>query len=100
MHNKEIIFETENFRWRRIGTCNQCGWCCEKCPHLTFEDGKAICLIRNKLDQNCDICSAKMIEMGKSKRYNHKVCIDFPNHPFLNCLKSGKCGYKFLKEFK
>ena len=75
MNNKEIIFETKDFRWKRIGFCNRCGWCCEqeKCPHLIFKDEKAICLIVDNLEQDCDICSAKLIALGKTKRYNHKV---------------------------
>ena len=87
----------------RTGECNRCGWCCEqeKCPHLSYDaEGKSDCLIWDKLDQPCDVCGAEMIKLGKSKRYTHKVCIDFPNHPYLNCLKSGKCSYKFVPEVK
>lgn len=95
----EIRWNDERYpNYIRIGQCNQCGWCCEQeqCPHLAYKDEKAICLIRDKLEQPCDICSADLIKLGKAKRRTHKVCIDFPNHPYLNCLKYCKCGYKFI----
>lgn len=103
MNDKQLIFEIDKYRYIRVGECNRCGFCCEQheCPHLSYDsEGKAICLIRDKLDQPCDVCSAEMIKLDKSKRYTHKACADFPDHPFLNCLKSGKCGYRFIQELK
>jgi len=81
----------------RTGECNRCGQCCidEKCVHLKFENNLAICTIYNDRDKLCDICNEKLVKLGKEKKYTHKVCIDFPNHPYLNCLKTRKCGYKW-----
>lgn len=99
-----IIFETKKYKWTRTGKCNRCGQCCidEGCPHFAWVDGVATCLIYDTRDQDCPLCSQdRWIEQQDGTRIkkmrNHKVCIDFPNHPFLNCLKHGKCGYKFTK---
>ncbi len=60
-------------------------------------------MIYYKRDQICDECTKKLGGIAEGRAggdRDHKVCINFPDHPFLNCLKNGKCGYKFIKEVK
>ncbi|OFW53983.1 MAG: hypothetical protein A2163_07890 [Actinobacteria bacterium RBG_13_35_12] len=96
----DITFSTKQFNFTRSGECNRCGQCCisDKCPHFKWVDGVATCLIYDKRDQECEECKIKLGKQGKS--FTHKVCINYPDHPFLNCLKTGKCGYSFTKESK
>jgi len=99
----DITFSTKQFIWTRTGECNRCGQCCidEKCPHIAKVKGVWTCLIYDKRDQDCEECNKLFgVEGRAGGSRNHKVCINFPDHPFLNCLKSGKCGYKFIKESK
>ena len=98
----QIEYSDKKYKYIRTGECNRCGQCCidKKCLHFVWVKGVATCLIYNKRDQDCEECSAELIRLGKAKRYNHKVCINFSNHPFLHCLKSGKCGYNFIRKKK
>jgi len=106
----DIIFETKQFTWTRIGECNHCGLCCIdtdkdgkviECPHLVWVKGKSTCSIHDRLDQDCEECNKIFDVEGRAGgSRNHKVCINFPDHPFLNCLKSKKCGFSFIKTIK
>jgi hypothetical protein len=89
----EIIWKEKKRVWKRIGKCISCGYCCENENCVHFKDN--LCLIYDSRDKDCKVCS-QLYYKGK-KKYNHKNCIDFPNHPYLNCLKTGKCGYKFIE---
>lgn len=61
-------------RYKRVGECARCGWCCikEECEHLTWEGETAICTIHeNRFDR----------------------CRTFPQAP---PILNDKCGYHFL----
>jgi coenzyme F420-reducing hydrogenase beta subunit len=74
----------------RTGTCNMCGYCCIKCPHLSGTEGSYICLIHDALDKFCDTC-----------KQTHADCITYPRTPFLQCIKDKKCSFAFeLKNSK
>ena len=97
----KIAFETKEHYWTRTGKCNRCPGihpapCCLDCPHLEIIDGINTCLIYKTRDQECEECKVLLGKEGKS--YTHKVCIDFPNHPFLHCLP--QCSYNFTKKIK
>ena len=81
--------------YTRSGACNRCGDCCivDKCPHIKKVQGKWTCLIYATRDQECESCKVLLGKVGKS--YTHAQCQKFPDHPFLDCLKTGKCGYLF-----
>ncbi len=77
------------------GTCG-----CEKlkCPHFVWQNGLATCLIYEQRGQYCKKCSDAKTTVCKTTRIiDHQHCIDFPQSPFLNVIKSGVCGYKFTK---
>lgn len=95
---KRIIWKDIEGTWVRVGECNRCGHCCviDKCPHFKFVNGLATCLIYDKRDQICEECSAK--RTGPNKYVTHKVCVGFPEHPHMRCLKTGQCGYKFVRK--
>ena len=94
-----MIWKTPYQTYIRIGHCNNCGFCCRKnhidCPHLITTNETTSCSIRDKLSEICEVCSERLYK-GK-KKMTHKVCIDFPDHPYLGCLKTGKCGYRFVE---
>ena len=80
----------------RSGSCNRCPGisapCCIDCPHLEFKDGVNTCLIYKKRDITCKSCSDI-----KGKDVNHNVCIEFPDHPWLNVIKKNQCSYTFFE---
>jgi len=89
-------FMTSSTVYARSGSCNRCGDCCivDKCPHIKKVKGVWTCLIYNTRDQECESCK---ILLGKTDRsYTHAQCEDFPDHPYLNCLKTGLCSYVFM----
>ena len=80
------------FRIDRIGSCNQCGYCCgyiaknvftdNACVHLVrLGNKKGECKIYNILEDWCEIC-----------QQSHADCISPPHQPYpLNI-----CNYKFI----
>jgi len=74
----------------RTGSCNRCGICCvdEKCSHYQVINKLPTCMIYNKRAEVCKKCSILEDE-------THKVCIDFPDHPWLKVIRNGECSYKF-----
>lgn len=99
----DTIFETAEYCWTRTGECNRCGQCCidKECPHFKWVNGIPTCLVYDKRDQECEECKKRLGKDDKPDRsFTHKCCINFPDHPGLQCLKNGKCGFKFIKEKK
>ena len=86
-------FRVHNIDFIRTGECNQCGGCkreCLECPHgEIYEDG-TYCTIYDKRYMPCSECSER-----RGKMVTHQICIDFPNHPWLNVVRQGMCGYQF-----
>lgn len=88
-------FTTHKINFKRTGECNRCPGvnpapCCIDCPHFDVISGVNTCLIYNTRNQICKECSQK-----RGKDITHNVCIEFPNHAWLNILKSDNCGYTF-----
>ena len=87
----------------RTGSCRRCGACnCEKfnCPHFSWDfEHKTLCSIHNTLTEVCKICThdKKSGWYRQGKPVIHQACADFPNHPWLNVIKEGKCGYIFTE---
>ena len=86
--------------YRRTGKGLRCGACgCEKlgCLHFEWQDGLATCRIHNNRDKEiCEECSENLSKKcGKKAIISHKTCPDFPDHPELNVIKNGVCGYQF-----
>ena len=88
------VYSYKGKKYHRIGKCNRCGACRLKCPHFKWVNGLATCMIYDKRSEICEECSAKYA--GKRK-ITHQNCINFPNHPGLSVIESGKCGYKFIE---
>lgn len=86
------IFTVHGQEHERTGKCNRCGVCCERCqcPHFKWIDGVATCLIYDTRDQICKECSEK-----QGQDVDHKICIIYPNHPYIKEVEEGVCGYKF-----
>jgi hypothetical protein len=64
----------------RVGKCKQCGKCCPPiCPHLKDN----LCLIHDKKDQWCDLCTT-----------NHEICAKSPTMPSRHWRPD--CGYRFI----
>ena len=86
-------FKVHNIEFIRSGSCNQCGGCgdkCVKCPHgEPYKDGSK-CTIYDTRNLHCKECSEIHREF-----INHQICIDFPNHPWLDVIRRGICSYKF-----
>ena len=42
-------------RYERLGECRQCGTCClgENCEHLTWRNGKAVCVVHDQTPRKC-----------------------------------------------
>lgn len=73
----------------RFGSCQQCGICgCDKwpCPHHSIRDGKHQCSIYNRREEHCDECGA-----------DHAGCIRFPDNPWVRMVRSGECGFRFVR---
>jgi len=77
--------------FHRVGKCDRCiggQSCCPRdCPHLTFKDGGDWCAIYDERQLPCE-CDTGL---------PHQVCIDFPDHPWLVVIMSGKCAYRFVR---
>ncbi len=80
--------------FNRCGTCNRCGICCkdEQCPHYVIVNNLPSCLIYDKREQKCEECSKI-----RKKYIDHKICIKFPDHPWLKVIKKKECSYKFIR---
>ena len=80
----------------RTGLCNRCPGisapCCIDCSHLEYKSGVNTCLIYKQRKQVCKSCSDI-----KGKDVTHEVCIDFPDHPWLDVIKKGQCAYTFIE---
>ena len=85
----------------RTGSCNQCGACnCKKfnCPHFSLDqDGLTLCSIHDKLNEVCKICTNSKSSgfYEKGREIIHKMCADFPDHPWLKVIRNGECSYHF-----
>jgi len=94
-------FSVHGVKFVRKGFCNQCGGCdreCLECPHgERREDGKVYCKIQDHKSEVCEYCTnnPESSWYRDGKPVTHQICVDFPNHPFLDVIKSGKCNYKF-----
>lgn len=87
----EVTHRVHGIPFHRIGECHRCigdPSCCDRdCPHLEFRDGGDWCAIHDNLRLPCSC------EPGLP----HKVCADFPAHPWLNLIKIGQCSYRFVR---
>jgi hypothetical protein len=86
-------FEVHGIEFERSGICDQCGGCakdCLKCPHGELHNDGSICTIYETRHLYCKECSKIHNEF-----ITHQICIDFPNHPWLDVIRRGICSYKF-----
>ncbi len=102
---KEKTIMVHGVTYIRSGSCTQCGSCsCEEraCPHFLKEDTKAVCLIHATLGEVCEDCTnATEGYWANEKRViTHKVCLDFPTHPFNRVIKENQCGFVFTPATK
>ena len=67
-------------RYERRGSCSRCGMCCinEKCDHLRFRGGKAVCMIHPEI-------------VGEDNR--EPKCEPFPQAP---PILNERCGFYFI----
>ena len=93
-----MLFTVHGIEFERSGECTRCTGCSERClnhcPHgKPDRNGGSICTVHSRKHLPCKECS------DKSKRLvTHQVCIDFPDHPWLHVMRSGKCeGYSFKR---
>jgi len=98
-------FKVHGIDFERTGNCNQCGGCdheCSICPHGELKNGKWDCNIRTPdiRSKVCEHCTTNIDShwYKEGKNVTHQVCIDFPNHPWLNVIRSGKCAYNFTRK--
>jgi Fe-S-cluster-containing hydrogenase component 2 len=82
----------------RTGTCDRCPLnqpapCCIGCPHFAIVDKVNTCLIYATRNRKCDSC----IKLGGfvDKNGTHADCIDWPQHPLMDSIKTGACKFKF-----
>ena len=80
----------------RSGTCIPCegcfNACVNKCPHgIDNGDGTPRCGSHEAKGHVCEPCTDE--NMGR--RVDHQVCVDFPDNPFLDVIRSGVCAYEF-----
>ena len=88
-------FIVHGIQFTRIGTCNQCGGCgkkCLVCPHGESHREGSKCTIYDSRHLHCEECSKI-----HGEPINHQICIDFPNHPWLDVIRRGICSYKFKR---
>ena len=87
--------------FKRTGKCNHCGACCvnEDCRHFSWDSEIGVCDIYETLGDVCILCTEdKTCDFyNDGKPITHKMCADFPQHPWLVVIKSGKCGYAFTR---
>lgn len=87
--------------FNRKGECNRCDGCrkgcLEDCPHGMSDGGKPFCGIHETRHLVCRECSEAESQEGQKKEVTHQVCIDFPDHPWLDVIKRGVCNYQFTR---
>lgn len=95
-------FTAHGIQFERTGSCTNCGGCdsdCSNCPHGKLTDGKWLCEIYETRGEVCKYCTENKDSSWyrDGKEVTHQVCIDFPNHPWLNVVRKGVCTYQFRR---
>ena len=88
-------FKVHGIEFERSGTCSQCGGCgrkCLTCPHGEPDKDGSKCTIYDSRHLPCEECSKI-----HGEPITHQICIDFPNHPWLDVIRRGICSYKFKR---
>lgn len=104
-----ITHTVHGIHFSREGTCDRCkghpkplcncdyqgndpNFVGDDCPHLTRVANKNTCSIYDDRHLHCETCFPD--EPGQT----HQVCIDFPDHPWLNVIRDKVCGsYEFIR---